>query len=153
MPGPPLVHIYCDGACSPNPGWGGWAALLMSVDNPGHTREISGAEPATTNNRMELTAALMALRALKKPCEVVVHTDSTYVRNAFEKGWLAKWQKNGWRTSAKQSVLNEDLWRELFAVAQQHSVTWVWVRGHSDNVHHNRCDELAVLARKHLAAG
>ena len=153
MPAPPLVHIYCDGACSPNPGWGGWAALLIAVDTPGHTRELSGAEPATTNNRMELTAALMALRALKKPCEVVVHTDSTYVRNAFEKGWLKNWQRNGWRTRDGNPVVNEDLWRELLAAEQPHSVTWVWVRGHADNLHHNRCDELAVLARKQLAAG
>ena len=152
MPATPLVHIYCDGACSPNPGWGGWGALLIAIDTPGHTRELSGSEPATTNNRMELTAALMALRALKKPCEVILHTDSTYVRNAFQNGWLKNWQRNGWLTREGKPVLNDDLWRALLAMNEMHAVTWVWVRGHTDNVHHNRCDELAVLARKQLAA-
>jgi len=149
----PRVHIYCDGACSPNPGLGGWAALLISLDHPEHTRELSGAEPATTNNRMVLTAALMALRALKRRCEVTVHTDSMYLRNAFEKRWLANWQRNGWLTREGKPVLNEDLWRELVELDGAHEVTWVWVRGHAENVHHNRCDELAVLARKQLAAG
>ncbi|HEX6030061.1 MAG TPA: ribonuclease HI [Tepidiformaceae bacterium] len=144
------VHIYCDGACSPNPGLGGWGALLIALDHDGHTRELSGAEHATTNNRMELTAAIMALRALKRPCEVTLHTDSQYLRNAFEQGWLRNWQRNGWLTRAKTPVLNEDLWRELLELDGLHCIAWTWVRGHADNVLHNRVDALAVAARKSL---
>lgn len=146
----PLVHIYCDGACSPNPGWGGWGALLIS---PAHkvTRELSGAEANSTNNRMELTGAIMALKALKMPCEVVLHTDSEYVHNAFVKGWLAKWQKNGWQTSARKAVLNQDLWEELVALSNLHAIDWRWVKGHATNELHNRCDMLAVAAREALA--
>lgn len=144
------VHIYCDGACSPNPGLGGWGALLIALDHDGHTRELSGAEHATTNNRMELTAAIMALRALKRPCEVTLHTDSQYLRNAFEQGWLRNWQRNGWLTRAKTPVLNEDLWRELLELDGLHRIAWTWVRGHADNVLHNRVDALAVAARKSL---
>jgi len=144
------VHIYCDGACSPNPGLGGWGALLIALDHDGHTRELSGAEHATTNNRMELTAAIMALRALKRPCEVTLHTDSQYLRNAFEQGWLKNWQRNGWLTRAKTPVLNEDLWRELLELDGLHRIAWTWVRGHADNVLHNRVDALAVAARKSL---
>ncbi|MEX0782529.1 MAG: ribonuclease HI [Dehalococcoidia bacterium] len=147
-----LVHVYCDGACSPNPGIGGWAALLVALDHPGHTRELSGAEPATTNNRMELTAAIRALQALKRPCDVVIHTDSTYVKNAFTNGWLRKWQSNGWRTRERTPVLNEDLWRIILELEATHRVTWVWVRGHTDNELHNRVDALAVEARKAYAA-
>lgn len=147
----PLVHIYCDGACSPNPGWGGWGALLIS---PAHnvTRELSGSEANSTNNRMELTGAIMALKALKMPCDVVLHTDSEYVHNAFVKGWLTKWQKNGWQTAARKSVLNQDLWEELVALAGVHSINWKWVKGHATNELHNRCDALAVAAREALAA-
>jgi ribonuclease HI len=147
------VHIYCDGACSPNPGLGGWAALLIALDHPGHTRELFGAEPATTNNRMELTAAIMALRALKRACDVTLHTDSTYLRDAFERRWLANWQRNGWLTREGNPVLNEDLWRQLLELARLHRITWVWVRGHAGNEHHDRCDQLAVLARKQLGTG
>lgn len=125
--------------------------MLIAVDRPGHTRELTGAEPHTTNNRMELTAALMALRALKRPCQVTVHTDSLYLRNAFEKGWLTNWQRNGWLTRARTPVLNEDLWRELLDLNRLHRVTWTWVRGHADNDLHNRVDALAVAARKALA--
>ncbi len=148
----PLVHIYCDGACSPNPGWGGWGALLISPSH-GKTRELSGAEPNSTNNRMELTGAIMALRALKKPCTVLLHTDSTYVHNGFSKGWVAKWEKNGWRTASKGEVQNVDLWKQLAEMVAYHSVEWVWVRGHSTNIDHNRVDALAVAAREALARG
>lgn len=146
----PVVHIYCDGACSPNPGWGGWGALLVS---PAHdvTRELSGSEPNSTNNRMELTGAIMALRALKMTCDVVLHTDSEYVHNAFVKGWLTKWRANGWKTAKKEPVLNQDLWEDLMALVEAHSVEWVWVKGHATNERHNRCDALAVAAREALA--
>lgn len=145
----PLVHVYCDGACSPNPGWGGWGAILIS---PAHqvTRELSGSEPNTTNNRMELMGAISALRALKMPCEVVLHTDSQYVRNAFAKGWIPNWQKNGWVNSKKEPVANQDLWQELIELEKKHAVEWVWVKGHATNQLQNRCDELAVAARLEL---
>jgi ribonuclease HI len=148
----PVVHIHCDGACSPNPGVGGWAALLIAVERPGHTRELSGAEHDTTNNRMELTAAIRALQALRRQCEVVLHTDSTYVKNAFTNGWLEKWQRNGWQTREKTPVLNDDLWRTLLDLAAIHTITWVWVRGHAGNALHNRADALAVEARLAHAA-
>lgn len=149
----PRVLIYCDGACSPNPGIGGWGAILVS---PAHgqaaRKELSGAEPETTNNRMELTAALMALRALKATCEVQVFTDSQYVRNAFEAGWLDKWQRTGWKTSSKQPVQNADLWQALLEQTRVHRVSWHWVRGHSGHVENERADALAVAARLALAA-
>ena len=148
----PLVHIYCDGACSPNPGWGGWAALLISPSH-GKTRELTGGEPDSTNNRMELTGAIMALRALKKPCTVVLHTDSTYVHNGFSKGWVKKWAANGWRTASKGHVQNVDLWKQLAEMVEYHDVEWVWVKGHSTNVEHNRVDALAVAAREALKRG
>lgn len=119
----------------------------------GKTRELCGAEPNSTNNRMELTGAIMALRALKKPCDVVIHTDSTYVHNGFSKGWLRKWERNGWRTASNKEVLNVDLWKQLDELVSQHSVEWVWVRGHTDNAEHNRCDALAVAARHALVGG
>lgn len=142
----PLVHIYCDGACSPNPGWGGWGALLISPAH-GKTRELSGSEPGTTNNRMELMGAISALRALKMPCQVVLHTDSQYVRNAFAKAWIPNWQKNGWVNSKKEPVANQDLWRELIELEKVHAIEWKWVKGHATNELHNRCDALAVAAR------
>lgn len=148
----PLVHIYCDGACSPNPGLGGWGAILIAPAKAGYRKELSGGEPDSTNNRMELTAALMALKALKMPCRVEVFTDSKYVRNAFEEKWLEKWQRNGWRTADKKPVSNSDLWRELVEAASTHQVKWNWVRGHSDDVENNRADALAVAARLELAA-
>jgi len=147
----PLVHIWSDGACSPNPGFGGWGAVLIAPEHDNRRRELSGSEANTTNNRMELTGALMALRALKRPARVVVHTDSQYLRNAFEKRWLDGWQRNGWVTSSKQPVLNRDLWEELLELAKRHQIQWRWVRGHSTNVENNRCDELAVAARVELA--
>ncbi len=147
----PKVVVYCDGACSPNPGVGGWGALLISSDAPDKRRELSGSEPYSTNNRMELTAALVALRALKVPCEVTVFTDSRYLRDAFEAGWLAKWQRNGWRTADRKPVANEALWRELLALTRLHAVRWKWVEGHADNAGNNRADALAVAARTELA--
>ncbi|MDC0712529.1 ribonuclease HI [Stigmatella sp. ncwal1] len=148
----PLVHIYCDGACSPNPGIGGWGSILVSPAH-GHARkELSGAEPETTNNRMELTAALMALRALKSPCQVQLFTDSQYVRNAFQEKWLDRWQRTGWKTAAKQPVQNADLWQALLEQTRVHQVTWNWVRGHSGHVENERADAMAVAARLALAA-
>jgi len=113
--------------------------------------ELRGAELTTTNNRMELTAAIRALEALKMPCTVRLYTDSLYVTNAFKKGWLANWQRNGWRTADKKPVSNIDLWQELHALTLQHEVQWNWVKGHSTNEGNNRADELAVLAREELA--
>lgn len=148
----PLVHIYCDGACSPNPGLGGWGSILISPAHGHFRKELSGAEPDTTNNRMELTAALMALRALKTPCRVQLFTDSQYVRNAFEEKWLDKWQRTGWKTSSKQPVQNADLWQALVEQAKAHEVSWHWVRGHSGHEENERADALAVAARLALAA-
>ena len=133
------ITIFTDGACEGNPGPGGWAAVLLWDS---HRREISGYDPATTNNRMELTAALEALRALKERCQVDLHTDSQYVRNGMQQ-WLAKWKRNGWRTSGKKEVKNADLWEALDRAAQAHDVHWHWVRGHDGNVENERCDVLA----------
>ena len=146
-----VVTVYTDGGASPNPGLGGWAAVLLSPSH-GAEREISGAEEDTTNNRMELTAAIEALRALKRPCRVDLHTDSTYLRNAFERGWLAKWRRNGWRTAAKEPVQNRDLWEELWDLAQTHEVRWHWVKGHAADQRNNRCDELVREARERFRA-
>lgn len=145
------ITIYCDGACSPNPGIGGWGALLIS---PKHnvSREICGSDPVSTNNRMELTAAIMALRTLKRPCSVELFTDSQYLHNAFNEGWLQQWQSNGWRTAARKPVQNTDLWRELIELCGVHEIRWKWVRGHADNAGNQRADELAVQARRELAA-
>ncbi|HYO54254.1 ribonuclease HI [Archangium sp.] len=148
----PLVDIYCDGACSPNPGIGGWGSILISPAHGPARKELKGAEPETTNNRMELTAALMALRALKAPCQVRVFTDSQYVRNAFEEKWLEKWQRTGWKTSSRQPVQNADLWQALLEQTRVHRVTWNWVRGHSGHEENERADALAVAARLELAA-
>lgn len=133
------VDIFTDGACQGNPGPGGWAAILVSGE---HRREITGYEPHTTNNRMELQAALEGLRNLKQPCEVDLYTDSQYLKKGME-GWLAKWKKNGWRTAAKQPVKNCDLWEELEAAASIHTMRWHWVRGHDGHVENERCDALA----------
>ncbi len=140
------VIIYTDGGASPNPGLGGWAAVLIS---PAHKakREIYGSEDNTTNNRMELTAALQALKALKFPCSVDLYTDSNYLRSAFERGWLNKWLKNGWKTSSKDPVLNRDLWEELLELSKVHEIKWNWVKGHADNAINNRCDALVKKAR------
>jgi len=137
------VEIYTDGACSGNPGPGGWGAILMYK---GHERELSGYEALTTNNRMELTAVIMALRALKEPCSVTIYTDSAYVVNAFTKGWVTSWLQNGWRTAGKTPVENQDLWERLLELCQTHRVTWKKVKGHADNELNNLCDQLARLA-------
>jgi ribonuclease HI len=138
----PHVQIFTDGACSGNPGPGGWAAILRSGR---HEREISGAEAATTNNRMELTAAIEALNALKKPSRVALHTDSRYVMDGLTK-WLARWKANGWRTSDKKPVKNDDLWRALDQAASRHDVEWTWVQGHSGHTENERADALARAA-------
>ena len=137
------VTIYTDGACSGNPGPGGWGAILMYQKQ---TKELSGFEPETTNNRMELMAVIEAVRALKQPCEISIHSDSAYVCNAFHQNWLNNWQANGWKTASKRDVENQDLWRDLLSVLEQHAVKFVKVKGHSDNANNNRCDELARLA-------
>jgi len=135
------VKIYTDGACSGNPGKGGWGAILVFGNIE---KELSGFDPQTTNNRMELTAAIEGLKALKYPCEVELYSDSAYLVNAFEKGWLDSWKLNGWRSSKKDEVLNRDLWEQLDELVRIHKVTWIKVKGHSDNEYNNRCDKLAV---------
>lgn len=140
---PKKVTIYTDGACSGNPGKGGWGALLMFGDVK---REISGFSPATTNNRMELMAAIKALEALKEPCDVDLFSDSSYLVNAINQQWLKKWMTNNWRTSAKKPVENIDLWKKIIELIRLHNVTFHKVKGHSDNEFNNRCDFLARQA-------
>lgn len=142
------VEIYTDGACSGNPGPGGWGAVLRAA---GRERELSGAEPRTTNNRMELTAALRALEALKRPCQVVIYTDSTYLQKGMN-GWLDNWKRNGWKTAGKKPVRNADLWRSLDEVSARHSIQWRWVRGHTGNPGNERADTLARDAIDSLTA-
>ena len=137
------VTIYTDGACSGNPGPGGWGAILMYGDNK---KELSGGEISTTNNRMELISVISALEALKEPCEVKLYTDSQYVANAINLGWLKSWQVKGWKRRGGE-LKNIDLWMKLVTLLEKHKVTFEWVKGHSDNEHNNRCDELAVEAR------
>ena len=141
------VTIYTDGACSGNPGPGGWGAILMYEDVK---KEISGAKNDTTNNIMEITAVLEALKLLKVECEVKVYSDSAYVVNAFNQGWIANWIKNNWRNASKDPVKNKELWQELIALTEKHKVTFIKVKGHSDNEFNNRCDELATGAIKTL---
>ena len=133
------VEIFTDGACSGNPGPGGWGAILRYR---GVEKELSGFEPATTNNRMELMAAISALEALKRPCRVDLHTDSQYLRNGIM-SWIAKWRQNGWRTADKKPVKNVDLWQRLEAAAARHEVDWIWVRGHAGHPENERADALA----------
>ena len=135
------VTIYTDGACSGNPGPGGWGAILRYG---AHEKEISGGEDHTTNNRMELTGVISALKLLKEPCEVELYSDSKYVIDALEKGWARGWQKRGWVKSDKKPALNPDLWEELLKLCDIHTVHTHWVKGHADNPYNNRCDELAV---------
>ena len=142
-----MVEIWTDGGCKPNPGPGGWAAILRFGEVE---RELTGAERDTTNNRMELTAACEALEALKRPCQVVVHTDSEYVRNGMER-WIKGWVRNNWRNAAKDPVKNFELWQRLLAAAKPHAVEWLWVRGHSGNPLNERADVLATKARENLA--
>lgn len=134
------VDIYTDGACSNNPGKGGWAAILIYN---GHEKIISGGYPETTNNRMELFAIINALLQLKEKCDVTIYSDSAYSLDPFFKGWLNEWQANNWKTAAKTPVKNIDLWKALLIEVNKHSVSFVKVKGHSDNEYNNRCDELA----------
>ena len=144
------VTIYTDGACSHNPGPGGWAAVLMYN---AHKKELCGYEADTTNNRMEITAAIMGLKALNQACLVELYTDSAYLCNAFRLGWLASWQSNGWRTANKKPVENQDLWMQLAELCRLHSITWHKVKGHADNEFNNRCDELArAEIKKHTSS-
>ena len=135
----PQVTIYTDGACSGNPGPGGWGAVLISGP---HRKEICGGEPQTTNTRMELAAAIAALDALKKPSRVDLHSDSEYLRNGISM-WIEGWKRNGWRTSAKHPVKNVELWQRLDTARQRHEVSWHWVRGHAGHTENERADELA----------
>ncbi|MDR6226797.1 ribonuclease HI [Desmospora profundinema] len=134
------VIIYTDGACSGNPGPGGWGAVLLYGD---HRKELTGGEPHTTNNRMELTAAIESMRRLKEPCRVKLHTDSAYMVNCFKQRWYVNWEKNGWMNSRKEPVENRDLWQDLLEQVRRHQVEFVKVKGHSDVELNNRCDELA----------
>lgn len=134
------VIIYTDGACSGNPGPGGWAAILIYGDNK---KELSGGSKETTNNIMELTAILEGLKALKVECDVEVYSDSAYSVNAFNQGWIYNWMKKGWRTASGEPVKNKEIWQELYSLTQKHKVTFNKVKGHSDDELNNRCDELA----------
>ncbi len=143
------VEVWTDGGCKPNPGPGGWAAILRYG---AHERELSGAEPATTNNRMELTAAIMALEALKRPCKVILHTDSEYLRNGISR-WVHGWVRNNWRNAAKEPVANYEYWQRLLAAAKPHEIEWRWVRGHAGDAMNERADKLATAARRALERG
>jgi ribonuclease HI len=140
---PEFVEIWTDGGCKPNPGPGGWAAVLRFK---GVERELTGSEPETTNNRMELTAAAAALEALKRPCKVVVHTDSEYLKNGITR-WHTGWVRKNWRNAAGDPVKNMDLWRRILDAAKPHEIDWKWVRGHSGDVMNERVDVLATRAR------
>ena len=139
------IDIYTDGACSGNPGPGGWGVVLIYQENK---KELSGYQPETTNNRMELFAAIQGLSALKESCVVNLYSDSSYLVNAFEKHWIEKWKRNGWKTSTKSPVENQDLWKLLLIHVRKHQVRFIKVKGHSDNQYNNRCDEMAVAAIK-----
>ncbi|MCL6610657.1 MAG: ribonuclease HI [Peptococcaceae bacterium] len=141
----PRVQIYTDGACSGNPGPGGYGAILKYGK---HTRELSGGYRRTTNNRMELMAVIKSLEELKRPCRVDLHSDSRYVVDAFNLGWVNNWQKSGWVKEDRSPVKNADLWKRLIELSAPHRITWIWVRGHSDNEFNSRCDRLAVEASR-----
>ena len=135
------VTLYTDGACSGNPGPGGWGAILEFM---GHEKELSGGEESTTNNRMELTAVIRGLQALKEPCIVELYSDSKYVIDGLQKGWAESWRRRGWVKSDKKPALNPDLWGQLLDLAEKHQLRYHWVKGHAENAKNNRCDELAV---------
>lgn len=141
------VTIYTDGACSGNPGPGGYGVILQSGK---YEKEISGGEPSTTNNRMELMAVIVGLKALKRPCVVKLYSDSQYVVNMVKQGWLQKWKRNGWMRNKSEPAKNVDLLKELDAQLQIHQVEMIWVKGHADNPYNNRCDELAVAFYKNM---
>ena len=142
------IEIYTDGACSGNPGPGGWGAVLRYN---GREKEISGGEAQTTNNRMELTAVIAALECLKEPCTVELYSDSKYVIDALSKGWAVSWRKKGWIKSDKKPALNVDLWEKLLKLTEAHEMHYHWVKGHADNEYNNRCDALAVAEREKFA--
>ena len=142
------VSIYTDGACSGNPGPGGWGAILRYQ---GREKELSGGEAETTNNRMELTGVIAALQALKEPCVVELYSDSKYVIDALDKGWAENWRKKGWIKSDKKPALNPDLWETLLELTARHEMRYHWVKGHADNEYNNRCDRLAVSERERFA--
>lgn len=150
MPRKKQVSIYTDGACSGNPGPGGWGAILCYK---GTEKEISGAEKETTNNRMELTAVIEALKCLKEACEIELWSDSKYVIDGLEKGWAESWRKNGWRKSDRKPALNPDLWDALLNLTAEHEIRYHWVKGHAENELNNRCDALAVAAREKQISG
>lgn len=139
------VTIYTDGACSGNPGPGGYGVVMLYK---GHRKELSAGYQDTTNNRMELLGAIAGLESLNEPCKVTLYTDSQYIVNAMEKGWAQKWQANGWMRNKKDPALNPDLWDRLLKLCRRHHVTFIWVRGHSGNPENERCDRLAVEASK-----
>ena len=139
------VIIYTDGACSGNPGPGGWGAILKYKDTE---KEISGGEKMTTNNRMELTAVISALELLKESCEVDLYSDSKYVTDALSLGWAESWREKGWKKPDRKPALNPDLWERLLELVSRHKMTYHWVKGHADNEYNNRCDALAVKARE-----
>ncbi len=141
------VELYTDGSCSGNPGPGGWGAILRFR---GLEKELSGGERETTNNRMELTAAIRGLEALKEPCRVALYTDSQYIANAINQHWLVNWKKRGWKKADKSPVLNRELWEALDAQLSRHDVTFYWVKGHADNAYNNRCDALAVAQTRKM---
>ena len=141
-----IVEIFTDGACSGNPGPGGWGAILRYGDTE---REMNGGEPQTTNNRMELTAAIMAIEAVKRPCEIQLHTDSEYLRQGITT-WIHSWKARNWRTADKKPVKNVDLWQRLEAAIETHDVHWHWVKGHSGHKENDRADELARLAIRQM---
>lgn len=143
----PNVEIYTDGACSGNPGVGGWASVLLYGQNK---KELYGNDKETTNNRMELTAVIEALKALKRPCNVTLYSDSKYVIDSINKDWVYKWEANNWIKSDRKPALNTDLWKELLALLEVHRVKFVWVKGHNGNEYNERCDELAVNAIKEI---
>jgi len=134
-----IVEVFCDGACSGNPGPGGYGAILRCG---GHTKELSGGAKETTNNRMEMSAAIEALRQLTRPCQVIITTDSQYLVKGMTE-WIAGWQRKGWRNSKKEPVLNKDLWEQLLVLTSSHSVQWKWVKGHAGHAENERCDQLA----------
>jgi ribonuclease HI len=144
----PHVVIYTDGGCAPNPGPGGWGAILISGT---HRKELCGGEPQSTNNRMELSAAIAALETLKKPSRVELHTDSQYVRNGIST-WIHGWKQRGWKTADRQPVKNVDLWQRLDAARQRHEVHWHWVKGHAGHAENERADELAREGREGVAS-
>ena len=141
------VDLYTDGVCSGNPGPGGYGVILKYGE---HERELSGAEQSTTNNRMELTAVIKGLEALKEPCEVTLYSDSKYVIDGLSKGWAESWRKRGWKKSDGKSAQNPELWQRLLELAEIHSIVYVWVKGHNGNPYNERCDRLAVSATQSL---